>query len=39
MTFELEQELKVLLNKKQFDDLLSSWQLDPLRPSEKQHNT
>ena len=39
MTFELEQELKVLLNKKQFDDLLSFWQLDPLQPSVKQHNT
>lgn len=39
MTFELEQELKVMLNKKQFDELLTFWHLDRLQPSVKQHNT
>lgn len=39
MTFELEQELKVLLSKEQFDSLLNHWQLDPSKPSLKQHNT
>lgn len=39
MTFELEQELKVLLTKEQFDQLLHHWQLDSTQPSLKQHNT
>lgn len=39
MTFELEQELKVLLSKQQFESLLEHWHLDKAQPSLKQHNT
>lgn len=39
MTFELEQELKVLLTQQQFETLLQHWQLDSTQPSLRQHNT
>lgn len=39
MTVELEQELKVLLTKEQFDALLHHWKLDSSQPNLRQHNT